>query len=167
MACAKSRHAHQISGEGSNSSNRNYALRLQKRPIFLTPSSTVPNSRFESSQISSLSPMQSKPTDISNTPTLPNASDFDGESAMEECLVGALVYRLLNPLSFAVGQWLFFKARATSISRSICKERATRKNSQLDTAQRVAMKMGRRRRCSSVTYRFRYAPSSRLADGPF
>jgi hypothetical protein len=29
------------------------------------------------------------------------------------------------------------------------------------------MKMGRRLRCSSVTYRFRYASSSRLADGPF
>jgi hypothetical protein len=27
--------------------------------------------------------------------------------------------------------------------------------------------MGRRRRCSSVTYRSRYAPSSRLADDPF
>jgi hypothetical protein len=35
------------------------------------------------------------------------------------------------------------------------KERATRKNSQLAAAQRVAMKMGRRLRCSSVTYRFR------------
>jgi hypothetical protein len=35
------------------------------------------------------------------------------------------------------------------------------------TARRVALKMGRRLRCSSVTYRFRYAPSSRLADGPF
>jgi hypothetical protein len=28
------------------------------------------------------------------------------------------------------------------------------------------MKMGRRLRCSSVTYRFRYAPSSRLAGRP-
>src|SRR5580692_2145534 len=46
-------------------------------------------------------------------------------------------------------------------------ERATRKNSQLAPARRVAMKMGRRLRCSSVTYRFRYAPSSRLAGGPF
>jgi len=48
-----------------------------------------------------------------------------------------------------------------------------RKNSQLALAQRVAMKMGRRLRCSSVTYRFRYAPSyrqsgsDRLAGGPF
>src|ERR1700724_1837896 len=52
-------------------------------------------------------------------------------------------------------------------------ERATRKNSQLAPAQRVALKMGRRRRCSSVTYQFRYAPSyrqsgsDRLAGGPF
>jgi hypothetical protein len=29
------------------------------------------------------------------------------------------------------------------------------------------MKMGRRPRCSSVTYQSRYAPSSRLAGGPF
>src|SRR6202162_2666610 len=46
-------------------------------------------------------------------------------------------------------------------------ERATLKNSQLAPAQRGAMKMGRRLRCSSVTYPFRYAPSSCLADGPF
>ena len=52
-------------------------------------------------------------------------------------------------------------------------ERATRKNSQLAAARRVALKMGRRLRCSSVTYRFRYAPSyrqsgsDRLAGGPF
>jgi hypothetical protein len=52
---------------------------------------------------------------------------------------------------------------ATSISKSIREERATRKNGQLATAQGVAMKMGRRLRCSSVTYRFGYAPSSRLA----
>ena len=38
-------------------------------------------------------------------------------------------------------------------------ERATRKNSQLAPSRRVALKMGRRPRCSSVTYRFRYAPS--------
>src|ERR1700736_6747916 len=37
-------------------------------------------------------------------------------------------------------------------------EKATQKNSQLAPARRVAMKMGRRLRCSSVTYRFRYAP---------
>jgi hypothetical protein len=29
------------------------------------------------------------------------------------------------------------------------------------------LKTDRRPRCSSVTYRFRYAPSSRLAGGPF
>src|ERR1700724_1282148 len=81
--------------------------------------------------------------------------------------------------------WLFFKAQpvrnasrsdaggATSISRLIRKERATRKNSQPDAARRVALKMGRRLRCSSVTYRFRYTPSfrqsgsDRLAGGPF
>src|SRR5258708_24168299 len=44
---------------------------------------------------------------------------------------------------------------------------APQKNSQLATARRGAMKMGRRRRCSSVTDPFRYAPSSRLAGRPF
>src|ERR1700740_2414193 len=43
---------------------------------------------------------------------------------------------------------------------SIGKERAMRKNRQLAPAQRVAMKMGRRLRCSSVTYPLRYAPST-------
>ena len=80
---------------------------------------------------------------------------------MLQCPVPEIAY-LLPQVS-----WLFFKARATSISRSIREERTTRKNSQLATAHRVAMKMGRRLRCSSVTYGFRYAPSSRLADGPF
>jgi hypothetical protein len=46
-------------------------------------------------------------------------------------------------------------------------ERTTRKSSQLAPARGVVLKMGRRPRCSSVTYRFRYAPSSRLADGTF
>ena len=73
----------------------------------------------------------------------------------------------------AAASWLFFKAvRAglavtTSLSELIRKERETRKISQMATDRRVAMKMDRRRRCSSVTYRSRYAPSSRLADGPF
>src|SRR6516162_11850437 len=49
----------------------------------------------------------------------------------------------------------------------IREERVTWKNSQLAAAQRVAMKMGRRLPCSSVTYQFRYAPSSRLAGGSF
>ncbi len=40
-------------------------------------------------------------------------------------------------------------------------------NGDVAAAHRVALKMGRRLRCSSVTYRFRYAPSSRLAGGPF
>jgi hypothetical protein len=41
-----------------------------------------------------------------------------------------------------------------------------RKNSQLASAQRVAMKMGRRLRCSSVTYQFRYAPLAPVRLGP-
>src|ERR1700693_108012 len=44
--------------------------------------------------------------------------------------------------------------------RVIRVERAARKNSQLAPAQRVVMKMARRLRCSSVTYRVRYAPPS-------
>jgi hypothetical protein len=79
-----------------------------------------------------------------------------------------LVHRLLNLLCFAAGQLAVFQgASEAPISGSIRAERATRKNSQLAAAQRVALKMGRRLRCSSVTYRFRYAPSSRLAGASF
>src|SRR6185312_10271743 len=79
-----------------------------------------------------------------------------------------LVHRLLNPFGFAAGQLAVFQgASEAPISESIRVERATRKNSQPAAARRVALKMGRRLRCSSVTYRFRYAPSSRLAGGPF
>jgi hypothetical protein len=70
--------------------------------------------------------------------------------------------------------WLFFKATSeVPISEFIRVERATPKNSQLAAARRVALKMGRRRRCSSITHQFRYAPSyrqsgsDRLAGGPF
>jgi hypothetical protein len=45
-------------------------------------------------------------------------------------------------------------------------ERAMRKNSQLAAARRVALKMGRLLRCSSVTYRSRYAPLAPVRLGP-
>jgi hypothetical protein len=45
-------------------------------------------------------------------------------------------------------------------------ERATQKNSQLAAARRVALKMGRLLRCSSVTYRSRYAPLAPVRLGP-
>jgi hypothetical protein len=79
-----------------------------------------------------------------------------------------LVYRLAYNGDVAAGQLAVFQgASEAPISGFIRVERATRKNGQLAAARRVALKMGRRLRCSSVTYRFRYAPSSRLADGPF
>src|SRR5271165_3930664 len=79
-----------------------------------------------------------------------------------------LVYRLAYNGGVAAGQLAVFQgASEAPISGSIRAERATRKNSQPAAARRVALKMGRRPRCSSVTYRFRYAPSSRLAGGPF
>jgi len=78
------------------------------------------------------------------------------------------VHRLLNPFGFAAGQLAVFQgASEASISGSIRAERATQKNSQPAAALRVALKMGRRLRCSSVTYRFRYAPSLRLAAAHF
>src|SRR5215469_11196492 len=78
------------------------------------------------------------------------------------------VYRLAYNGDVAAGQLAVFQgASEAPISGSIRAERATRKNSQPAAAQRVALKMGRRLRCSSVTYRFRYALSSRLAGGPF
>src|SRR5271157_3249507 len=62
--------------------------------------------------------------------------------------------------------WLFFKAvrAGLAVKRPYLDPYgpspavAGRKNSQLTAARRVALKMGRRPRCSSVTYRFRYAP---------
>ena len=86
----------------------------------------------------------------------------------------SLVHRLAYNGDVAADQLAFFQggpsrtgSNEAPISGFIRVERATRKNSQLGAARRVALKMGRRLRCSSVTYRFRYAPSSRLADGPF
>src|SRR5258707_13816440 len=79
-----------------------------------------------------------------------------------------LVHRLEYNGDVAAGQLAVFQgASEAPISGFIRVKRATRKNSQLAAARRVALKMGRRLRCSSVTYRFRYAPSSRLAAGPF
>src|SRR5260370_42519937 len=81
---------------------------------------------------------------------------------------GKLVHRLASNGDVAAGQLAVFQgASEAPISGLIRVKRATRKNSQLAAARRVALKMGRRPRCSSVTYQFRYAPSSRPADGPF
>jgi hypothetical protein len=55
-----------------------------------------------------------------------------------------LVSGPVTNMAFAVGHLAVFQGGATSISGSIREERATRKNSQLATARRVAMKMGRR-----------------------
>src|ERR1700736_2425240 len=65
-----------------------------------------------------------------------------------------LVYRLAYNGDVAAGQLAVFQgASEAPISRSIRAERATRKNSQPAAARRVALKMGRRPRCSSVTSR--------------
>src|SRR5580692_4786318 len=100
-------------------------------------------------------------------------------------LDGLLVYRLTYNDDVAAGQLAVFQgASEAPLSGFIRVERATRKNSQPAAARRVALKMGRRLRCSSVTSRtslrgaeanqtatglklVRDAPSSRLADGPF
>src|ERR1700694_4147424 len=83
-----------------------------------------------------------------------------------------LVYRLAYNGDVAAGQLAVFQgASEAPISGSIRAERATQKNSQRAeratqknsqpaAARRVALKMGRRLRCSSVTYRLRYAPST-------
>src|SRR6266436_1798374 len=72
-----------------------------------------------------------------------------------------LVHRLAYSSDVAAGQLAVFQgASEAPISELIRVERATRKNSQLAAARRVAFKMGRRPRCSSDTYQFRYAPSN-------
>jgi hypothetical protein len=72
-------------------------------------------------------------------------------------------------MAFAAGQLAVFQgASEAPISEFIRVDPPRpKKNSQLATARRVAMKMGRRLRCLSVTYQSRYAPSSRLAGDPF
>jgi len=89
------------------------------------------------------------------------------------------VHRLAYNGDVAAGQLAVFQGGPSRtggkapISGFIRVERATRKNSQMAAARRVALKTGRRLRCSSVTYRLRYAPfkgqsgSDRLAGGPF
>jgi hypothetical protein len=63
------------------------------------------------------------------------------------------VYRLIYNDDVAAGQLAVFPgASEVPISEFIRAKRATPKNSQLAAARRVALKMGRRRRCSSVTY---------------
>jgi hypothetical protein len=91
-----------------------------------------------------------------------------------ESLPFSLVHRLAYNGDVAAGQLAVFQgASEAPISEFIRVERATRKNSPPAAARRVALKMGRRLRCSSVTYRSRYVPSyrqsgsDRLADGPF
>src|SRR5215472_6577137 len=66
----------------------------------------------------------------------------------------SLVYRLAYNGDIAAGQLAVFQgASEAPISERIRAERATRKNSQPAAAQRVALKMGRRPRCSSITSR--------------
>src|ERR1700738_932263 len=72
---------------------------------------------------------------------------------------GKLVHRLAYNGDVAAGQLAVFQGgpRRTGgkapISGLIRVKRATRKNSQLAAARRVALKMGRRARCSAATSR--------------
>jgi hypothetical protein len=78
------------------------------------------------------------------------------------------VYRLAYDGDIAAGQLAVFQgASEAPISELIRVERATQKNSQLDAAQRVALKMGRRLRCSSVTYRLDMRPPGALPAAHF
>jgi hypothetical protein len=72
-----------------------------------------------------------------------------------------IVCRLAYNGDVAAGQLAVFQgASEAPISELIRVERATRKNSQPAAAHGIALKMGGRLRCSSVTYRLRYAPSA-------
>ena len=76
-------------------------------------------------------------------------------------------------MAFAVGQLAVFQgASEAPIVWFIRVERATQKNSQLATARRVAMKMGRRLRfvgyvSIQICALYRQSGSDRLAGGPF
>src|SRR6202047_3177748 len=76
-----------------------------------------------------------------------------------------LVHRLAYNGDVAAGQLAVFQGGPSRtggkapISGLIRVKRATRKNSQLAAARRVALKMGRRPRCSSVTSRTIFVPA--------
>jgi hypothetical protein len=68
------------------------------------------------------------------------------------CRLGILVSCLLNTFAFAGENFdVFQDAREVAVSVAILSERATRKNAKGLPARRVAMKMARRLRFSSVT----------------
>ena len=97
-------------------------------------------------------------------PSNPSRLALDGDELSDSVSMYHLFAAGLRPgfqpasgAAWSVGVSLKPKLRNWRLLRV---ERATRKNSQLAPAQRVAMKMGRRLRCSSVTYRCRYAPST-------
>jgi len=75
---------------------------------------------------------------------------------------------MVNIYAFAGGNFGVFQgASEAAVSVAILSERATQKNTKIPPARRVAMKMARRLRCSSVTICNDIAPSSRLGGGPF
>jgi hypothetical protein len=79
-----------------------------------------------------------------------------------------VVYCLANNGSVATGQLAVFQgASEVPIADSYGPSEQCWKNSQQAAARRVALKMGGRLGCSSITYRFGYGPSSRLAGSPF
>src|SRR2546423_14840668 len=84
----------------------------------------------------------------------------DAQATLVSCFINTCLFAGIN---FGV----FQGASAAAISSWILPKRATRKNAKSDPALRVALKMARRLRCSSVTDLNGYAPSSRLGGGPF
>ena len=63
--------------------------------------------------------------------------------------------------------WLFFKARAKRPYLNYTGRASNAEKQPTGRGPEGCVEMGRRLRCSSVTYRLRYAPSSRLAGGHF
>ena len=79
-----------------------------------------------------------------------------------------LVYWMVNIYAFAGGNFGVFQgASEAAVSVAILPELATQKNAKSPPARRVAMKMARRQRCSSVAIHNGIVPSSRLGGGPF
>jgi hypothetical protein len=75
---------------------------------------------------------------------------------------------LLNNYPFAEGNFGDFQgASEVPVWGATLIELATQKIAKIPTARRVAVKMARRLRCCSVTYRHGYAPSQRLGGGSF
>ena len=118
----------------------------------------TPEGRFRGVDIGSVPPWRDgKREALAPIRQPPASSRAQTPSSRPMATTLVLVHRLANNGGVAGGQLAVFQGASEAPISYQWSQRATRKNSQL-ARPRVALKMGRRLRRSSVTYRFRYAP---------